>query len=301
MRKLRHKSTGAILTWNNKSGYLLDGWFLPEWYVNEYVLISDKINDWEELCTYDITLIKSKEDGVIIDYTGRKYNQTESYIQQIAVYLNGEYDKPPIFFSVGDYVTNRLDIKGKITNIFFYQDTPHFTLDTTPVSLNAYTTLHYVNTEVSSNGYDSKADTLEHIRKVSINLNNFAKDLLERANNHDESKLHSPEKELFDVYTPRLANLTYGSDEYKANLAELQPALDHHYANNSHHPQFHKKGVDDMTLMDVVEMFCDWKAAVERTLEGNFDKSLFINQERFNIAPQLVQIFKNTNDELRIK
>ena len=149
--------------------------------------------------------------------------------------------------------------------------------------------------------YDSKSDTLEHIRKVSQNLNNFSKDLLERANVHDESKLHSPEKELFDEFTPKLAGLTYGSEEYTANLKGLQVALDHHYANNSHHPQFHPNGVSDMTLMDVVEMFCDWKAAVERTKDGNFDKSLEINEKRFNIAPQLIQIFKNTNDELRRK
>ena len=69
----------------------------------------------------------------------------------------------------------------------------------------------------------------------------------------------------------------------------------------SHHPQFHPNGVSDMTLMDVVEMFCDWKAAVERTKDGNFDKSLEINEKRFNIAPQLINIFKNTNDELRRK
>jgi len=149
--------------------------------------------------------------------------------------------------------------------------------------------------------YDSKADTLEHIRKVSQNLNNFSKDLLERANVHDESKLHSPEKELFDELTPKLAGLTYGSEEYTANLKELQVALDHHYANNSHHPQYHPNGVNDMTLMDVVEMFCDWKAAVERTKDGNFDKSLEINEKRFSISPQLIQIFKNTNDELRRK
>lgn len=147
--------------------------------------------------------------------------------------------------------------------------------------------------------YDSKADTLEHIRKVSQNLNNFACKLLVRANNHDESKLHSPEKELFDELTPRLQSLTYGSDEYKQNLAELNVALDHHYANNSHHAQFYPNGIDGMNLMDLVEMYCDWKAAVERTKDGDFNKSLEINEKRFNMSPQLVNIFKNTYNDLR--
>ena len=142
--------------------------------------------------------------------------------------------------------------------------------------------------------YDSKADTLEHIRKVSQNLNNFASNLLDRANNHDESKLHSPEKELFDELTPRLKSLTYGSDEYKQSLEELNVALEHHYANNSHHPQFYLNGISGMTLMDLVEMYCDWKAAVERTKDGDFGKSLEINEKRFNMSQQLVDIFKNT-------
>jgi hypothetical protein len=146
--------------------------------------------------------------------------------------------------------------------------------------------------------YDSTADTLTHIRKVSENLNNFSIDLLKRANVHDESKLHSPEKELFDELTPRLANLTYGSDEYNANLKDLQVALDHHYTNNSHHPQYYTNGVDGMTLMDLVEMYCDWKAAVERTKNGNFQKSLEVNEKRFTLAPQLVQIFKNTYERV---
>lgn len=142
--------------------------------------------------------------------------------------------------------------------------------------------------------YDSKADTLEHIRKVSQNLNNFASDLLNRANNHDESKLHSPEKELFDLLTPRLQSLEYGSEEYKKSLDELNVALEHHYAYNSHHPQYYKDGIDGMNLMDLVEMYCDWKAAVERTKDGNFEKSLEINEKRFNMSPQLINIFKNT-------
>lgn len=149
--------------------------------------------------------------------------------------------------------------------------------------------------------YDSKGDTLEHIRKVSQNLNTFACDLLIRANNHDESKLHEPEKSLFDKLTPRLKYLTYGSDEYNQSLSELNVALEHHYANNSHHPQFNSNGLDGMTLMDVVEMYCDWKAAVERTKGGDFNKSLEINEKRFEISSQLINIFKNTYERTNIQ
>ena len=60
----------------------------------------------------------------------------------------------------------------------------------------------------------------------------------------DNSKLESPEKELFDEYTPKLKDCTYGSDEYKEFLKGLKVALDHHYANNSHHPEHYENGVN---------------------------------------------------------
>lgn len=74
----------------------------------------------------------------------------------------------------------------------------------------------------------------------------------------------------------------------------MEPALDHHYANNSHHPQHYENGVDGMDLFDIVEMFFDWKAAGERTKDGDIFKSININKERFGLSEQLVKIFENT-------
>jgi hypothetical protein len=142
--------------------------------------------------------------------------------------------------------------------------------------------------------YDSTADTLQHIRKVSKYLGDFAQEMIQRGSIHDESKLHAPEKELFDEMTPLLSSLVYDSPEYKESLLKLNVALDHHYLVNSHHPQHYENGVDGMNLMDLVEMFYDWKAATERTSNGNISTSVDKNAERFNLSPQLVNIFKNT-------
>lgn len=142
--------------------------------------------------------------------------------------------------------------------------------------------------------YDSTADTLIHIKEVNKNLLLFASELMLRAVNHDTSKLNSPEKELFDKYTPILKDLEYGTKEYEENLVHLQEALDHHYANNSHHPQHFVNGINGMTLMDIVEMFCDWCAAVKRTEGGDINKSIEINKNRFNMSDQLSDIFTNT-------
>ena len=145
-----------------------------------------------------------------------------------------------------------------------------------------------------NSNYDSTEDTKKHIVLVSNYLQDFASDLVKRGADHDSSKLESPEKELFDEMTPILENLEYNSPEYKESLEKLKPALDHHYANNSHHPQFYVTGVDGMNLLDIVEMFYDWKAATVRAKNGDIRKSIIANKERFKMSDQLVQIFMNT-------
>lgn len=142
--------------------------------------------------------------------------------------------------------------------------------------------------------YDSTADTTEHIRQVQLRLTNIIAALSERGWNHDNSKLEAPEKEAYDALTPRLAGLTYGSEEYRATLREMKPAIQHHYAHNSHHPEHYDQGIAGMDLLDLVEMFCDWKAASLRHKDGDFAASLQINKERFGISDQLMAILENS-------
>jgi len=147
--------------------------------------------------------------------------------------------------------------------------------------------------------YDSREDTKKHFSRVYELLYDFADKLKSRANLHDRSKMKTPEKELFDEFTPKLANSTYGSDEYKEMLKGLKPTLDHHYLYNSHHPEHYDNGIDGMNLLDLVEMFYDWKAASERHKNGDIIKSIEINKVRFNISDQLVSILNNTANQLK--
>lgn len=142
--------------------------------------------------------------------------------------------------------------------------------------------------------YDSTEDTLLHIKQVKANLDFFSQLLFIRGLVHDQSKLGPVEKDGFDTFTPILKHLTYGSEGYKNVLTLLGPSLDHHYKNNDHHPEYFKNGIDDMDLVQIVEMFCDWVAAVKRHNDGDLRKSIDINEKRFNMSPQLAQIFKNT-------
>lgn len=56
----------------------------------------------------------------------------------------------------------------------------------------------------------------------------------------------------------------------------------------------YEEGIDGFTLADLVELFCDWRAAVRRHNDGSINRSIDINQERFNIDDQLHKILKNS-------
>lgn len=141
---------------------------------------------------------------------------------------------------------------------------------------------------------DSTVATLKHSRRVDVLLMELMWEIGLRVTQHDASKLEDPEKTTFDTYSPLLRDCTYGSDEYKGYLEAMKPALAHHYANNRHHPEHFENGVAGMTLVDLVEMLADWKAATERHADGDLERSLEINRERFGMSDQLVSILRNT-------
>lgn len=142
--------------------------------------------------------------------------------------------------------------------------------------------------------YDSATDTKEHMRMVGGIMAIIVNKILERSFVHDESKLSEPEKSIFDEYTPKLAGTTYGSEEYTIYLKEMKVALNHHYSVNRHHPEFHLNGIQDMNLVDIVEMLCDWRAATLRHNDGDIMKSIEINQKRFGYSDDMKQLMINT-------
>lgn len=141
---------------------------------------------------------------------------------------------------------------------------------------------------------EAKFKTLRHIETVRNYLNLCIRELLERQEKHDQSKLESPECEMFEVFTHRLRSMTYGSQEYKDCLTEMGDALKHHYKNNRHHPEHFQGGICEMTLIDLLEMLCDWKASGMRHDDGDIMKSIEINRQRFNLTTQVTLILENT-------
>lgn len=171
-------------------------------------------------------------------------------------------------------------------------------------------------------------ETRKHIGRVQGLLRDVWLDLQARALAHDASKLESPEAEVFEEFTGKLKGCTYGSDEYKEFLVAMNPALDHHYAHNSHHPEHYgylecngcfkrfprdhggycdvcgysqfqfRPDIEGMSLLDVMEMLADWKAATERHADGDLAQSIEINQKRFGYSDELKAILINTAKRL---
>jgi hypothetical protein len=152
----------------------------------------------------------------------------------------------------------------------------------------------FVNNTPTMTVAECQVETPKHIENVRKYIRFMIDKIDMRGVKHDASKLESPEVDVFAEYTPKLNNTTFGSEEYYQNLEHMKSALDHHYASNRHHPEHFVNGINDMTLIDILEMFCDWKASTLRHNDGNLLKSIEINAERFNMDGQLKQILLNT-------
>lgn len=137
-------------------------------------------------------------------------------------------------------------------------------------------------------------ETQEHVNNVKKFIDIIIIRLKSRAAIHDHTKFKDPEKKLFAEITPKLKNTTYNSPEYKSFLKQLGQALDHHYMENPHHPQYFEYGIEGMNLIDIIELFCDWKASTLRHADGSLHKSIDVNTKRFKLSPQLVNIFRNS-------
>jgi len=137
-------------------------------------------------------------------------------------------------------------------------------------------------------------ETQEHVDNVRYFIKTICTRLKARGVLHDYSKFRDPEKEIFIEMTPKLKKSTYPSPEYDSFLKEMKVALDHHYAHNRHHPEFFSKGIEDMNIIDLIELLCDWKSATLRHKKGDLKNSIDEGEKRFGLSPQLAQIFKNS-------
>lgn len=130
---------------------------------------------------------------------------------------------------------------------------------------------------------------LAHKLWVAFYLAAFCVRLLWRALVHDLSKFGPLEFSLF-ARTTRGFRAKFGGETYQRTIDSLGPALTHHYRCNRHHPEYWVAGVQNMSLVDLVEMLCDWKAAVRRQVDGDIVRSIAVNRVRYGLSDDLAGI-----------
>ena len=99
--------------------------------------------------------------------------------------------------------------------------------------------------------------TLEHINRVKAKMEFFASVLATRGANHDSSKLKEPEYSGW-LAMDKEPRYPYGSKKYYDKMFRYKEVLEHHYSINSHHPEHFEDPSNQMDLIDLIEMLCDW-------------------------------------------
>lgn len=150
--------------------------------------------------------------------------------------------------------------------------------------------------------FDSRPETYKHINTVQGIMLKAIQDLQQRQLVHDQSKLVTPEVEVFDEMTPKLKDSTYGSDEYKGFLEQMKIGLAHHYGANSHHPEFaytNEKWEKITGYEDLYEISTFGRVrSLERTAKRNKQGDITIKEKMLSlqITPKgyfRVQLAKN--------
>lgn len=150
---------------------------------------------------------------------------------------------------------------------------------------------------------DFVTDLVDHKARVAGYLQQIANDLFRRAFVHDNSKFSPEEFEAYEEAFPGLQKYAYGTEEFRAELRKIKPAIQHHYQVNDHHPEYFEfevegiRGIPQMNLIQLIEMLCDWLAASERS-QRPFVQGFEMNKERFGIDDQLFEVLRNTVERL---
>ena len=124
-------------------------------------------------------------------------------------------------------------------------------------------------------------------------MNTFVQLLLKRAINHDKSKLEEPELSWWKEMDKE-PRYPYGSEEYKQKIKRWDKVFKHHYKYNRHHPEHYEYGVSEMTLVDIVEMMCDWLGYKDTISISEALKVCDEQMKRYDIPDDIRQIIFNT-------
>lgn len=137
----------------------------------------------------------------------------------------------------------------------------------------------------------------DHQKKVKKRIDLIVEELNRRAATHDLSKLQEPEFSAW-CEMDKEPHYAYDDPKYMEKKKRWEWLFEEHYRNskNRHHPEHWSGFYNDMDLVDLIEMLCDWASFMSFTseeaplyLEKQIDRFQFDN----TIKDLLLNTFRN--------
>lgn len=139
---------------------------------------------------------------------------------------------------------------------------------------------------------DTASCIKNHIKSVQRKLSVLIKELQNRLENHDRSKL---EDELwYWEFMDQEPKYPYGSKEYFSKIKRNEMVFKIHYKKNRHHPEHFMNGINDMNLIDIMEMLCDWISYKDDISITDAVEVVEKQSRRFGFSDELKNILLNT-------
>lgn len=133
----------------------------------------------------------------------------------------------------------------------------------------------------------------DHKLAVQKKMYILIKELEHRADSHDDSKLREPEYSGW-LEMDKEPRYPYGTPQYFEKMRRWKWLFDLHYRHNRHHPEHWHGFFEDMDLMDVLEMMCDWVSYNDRLTSMSAIEITEQQCERFGFPPLLKDLIMNT-------
>lgn len=146
---------------------------------------------------------------------------------------------------------------------------------------------------------DTESYIKTHIERVRSRLRTVINLLDERMINHDKSKLKDPELSLWKQMDEE-PRYKYGTREYDDKIQRYKHLFELHYSNpnNRHHPEHFINGINDFTLIDLIEMVCDWTAYKDNMRISEAIEMIEKQTERFGYSEEIRNVLTNTIVEI---
>lgn len=139
----------------------------------------------------------------------------------------------------------------------------------------------------------TKEYIISHKRAVQRWMQKFGIILLKRGEEHDNSKLEEPEFSGWCKMDEE-PRYPYGSYEYNEKIKRFHPLFVEHWKKNRHHPEYFNYNFEDMDLIDMVEMLCDWLSYRDCITYSEASKLVSTQCDRYNFSDDVKELILNT-------